>query len=686
MPAVKTIPVTIVDTERELKSSVSYLATVPEFAWDHETRSVDFVKDPYGALKRLSMRSDLVSCATPDHCFVYVMGMVTRKSLSEEVVFNALKPVMQDNNLCHLGWNASFDMHAQANYGVWVQNYEDVMVMAWILDENRSCSLKERCVDCGMSLSKFPFKDLWTTRAVLAGKMEQKKRNPYTFEQLEMLENNYVQYSGEDSIATVLLAPLYREMLAKEPSLQKLFKGLRNPAVRTLFNMERRGIPVDRRYIKELYLKAQDDIERLEGEIFQMAGTHFCLSKTKQLSDVLYKKMRLPVYKTTAKGAASTAVDSLDWLGQQGYPIARKIVEHRRASKLCGTYIGPDAAFQADVYRWGHIHPSFSLISTATGRLACQDPNAQNWPKSSKGYNLRRGIVPSCSDYILIGGDYSQIELRVMANNSGDTAMCAVYRKDEGRARALIEGRPLKDENGKALYPKSDIHQETADACGCARDPAKSINFGIIYGIGDERLGITITKANWDNCIEQKIPWDPAVHVIGADQAHDFKVGYYNKYELVKVYQDHIFDLVKQQGYVTTRFGCRRRLPDIYSSDRGLIMQAGRQAVNFTIQGHVGELMLLIMNWMDRSVAPPDHRKDLIDAVTCLHDCKYRLFLQVHDEIVGEGPKKYEKQIKQALIRLFQCPMDCTKSYPFYGYRIPLVFDAKSAPSYDLLK
>lgn len=681
-----TIPVTIVDTPRLLEQAVGYLSSVKEFAWDHETRSVDFVKDPGGALKRLTMRTDLVSTATAEQAHVFPIGLYTLPCLPARQVFEALGPLMHNNKIVHLGWNGCFDMHAMANEGVWVQNVQDIMVIAWLLDENRSASLKERCTDVGMRLTKFPFKEYWTARAMLKGEIPQPKRASkiVSKDTVAALELEYRNYSAEDSIATVRLAELYRKKLAENPSLERLFYGLRNPAIRTLFNMERRGIPVDRAYVKSVADVLKQDIDRLEKAIYKEAKRPFKISSPKELADVLYRQMKLPVWKVTAGGAQSTAVDSLDWLGQQGYSFPRRLVEYRRASKMYGDWMGPEATFQADVYPWGHIHPSFNSCNTATGRLSASDPNMQTMTKSSKGYNLRRSLVPSTPGYILIGGDQSQIELRIMANNSCDPCMMAEYCKDKERAQANLLRLPLVGPDGKSLYPKSDLHQSTADACGCQRDPAKAINFGIIYGIGDERLGLTITKANWDNCLEKGKPWDPTIHVISQEQARDYKTGYYQRYPGVKAYQDAIGELAKQRGYVTTRFGGVRRLPDVYSSDRGLIMHACRQAVNFGIQGHVGELMLHCMNLIER--AAPAKNKLLQDAVDCLWDCRYRLFLQVHDEVVGEGPEEYAEQICKALVAIFQCPMDCTKEFPFYGYRVPLIFEAKTAKTYDKLK
>ncbi len=162
-----TIPIEIVDTVPRLKDVVNYLGGRGEFAWDHETRALDYAADPTkGALKRLTMKTDLVSFSTPDQAFVIPTGqLMTVQTIPEEAVFRLIKPLMEDNTLKHLGWNASFDMHAQANYGVWVQNYWDVMLMAYLSDENQPNTLKHRCGEINMPLQKFDFKKYWKYRS-----------------------------------------------------------------------------------------------------------------------------------------------------------------------------------------------------------------------------------------------------------------------------------------------------------------------------------------------------------------------------------------------------------------------------------------------------------------------------------------------------------------------------------------
>ena len=676
-----TIPTHVVDSPDTLRELVDYLSNQEFFAWDHETRSVDYAKDSNGALKRLTMRSDIVSFSTLQKAYVIPLGLKTVPCLSEDTFFSAIRPVMENNKIEHTGWNASFDMHAMANYDVWVQNFSDLMVAAYLLDENRSASLKERCNDIGMQLHKYDFKSYWNARAQLAGEIARPARGKvYTQVDLEHMEADYLKYSAEDSIATAFLREYLMLELAKEPKLESLFKQHRNKGVRTLFNMERRGIPINTELRQQIGTQCKIDMDKAESAVYEEVGHHFKLGSTKELSAVLYDELGLPVYKTTDKGSNSTDKGTLNQLAQDGHGVAQAIVQWRRVSKMHSTYIGDASKLVSQIYEWGHIHPSFNPTGTKTGRLSSSDPNAQNFPQSSaRSYNFREMFVAS-PGHTLVGGDYSQIELRIMAHNSMDNTMCAEYRKDVHMQHALANRLPIIDKEGNKLT-QSDIHQKTADECHSTRAQAKNINFGLLYGMGAEKLAMMLTAAAWDHVVENGLIWEPSKHVVTPEQAKLFVNAFFTSYAGVKAYQQAVTKRVKQAGYVETRFGQKRRLPDAYSSDSYLQHMAYRQGVNVTIQGHVGELMLHCMNVAEGVTKPKSKR--LKEAQECLLDSNYRLFLQVHDEILGEAPIEYAEDCKWALTVLFQEPIECTESYPHFGYRVPLIFEAKTGPTWN---
>lgn len=682
MTSASDVPITVVDSVPRLREMIDYLRAQEHFAWDHETRSANYALDPGGALKRLTMRSDLVSFATLQQAFVVPLGLKTITCLPEEGFFSAIRPVMEDNTIQHDGWNASFDMHAMANYDVWVQNFLDLMVAAYLLDENRSASLKERCNDVGMELHKFDFKTYWKARAQLSNEIEKPRRGKsFQWHELEALEQEYLQYSADDAIATVKLREHLLPKLEEEKKLKSLFYTHRNRAVRTLFRMERRGIPIDTDYLQKVGEQCEKDAEEAASKVFAEAGQHFNIGSTKDLGRVLFNELGLPVKKYTATGASSTDKDALDHLAQDGHTIAQLVVEWRRRSKMLTTYIGRDSKLVSQIYPWGYIHPSFNPCGTKTGRLSSSDPNAQNFPQSNaRSYNFREMFIAS-PGHLLVGGDYSQIELRIMAHNSMDNAMCAEYRRDWDLHQALSHRKPLRDADGKKLYVQSDIHQKTADACHSTRNQAKGINFGLLYGMGSMKLSDILTAANWSYCVQEGLAWEPDKHVVTPEQSQLFVKSFFGMYAGVKHYQEAVTERVKRYGYVETRFGQKRRLPDAYSSDPYLKNMAYRQGVNTTIQGHVGELMLHNMNVADGVTLPKQPR--LRQAQECLLDCKYRLFMQVHDEILGEAPAPYADDCAWALTVIFQEPMECSESYPYYGYRVPLIFEAKKGPTWN---
>ena len=651
---------------------VEHLSQCDKFAWDHETRSEDFEKYPDGALRTMTMRSDLVSFATPDMVsYVVPLGMVTIPCLPERDFFDAIRPVMENNRIKHLGWNSCFDQHAMANYDVWVANVIDVMVMGYILDTVRSNSLKDRCSDAGMQLSKYDFKTYWKARHSHITGEKAKRAKSLTFEDLKQLEKEYVSYSAEDAEATMLLYNLYEEELAKQPIRHRLFYKLRNPAaVRTIFNMERRGMRVDVDFLTKQADAVKSAMEEAEAKVYEEAGSHFNIGSTKVLGDILYNQLGLPVLKITERGANSTDADALAGLAQRGYKIAQRIVEHRRLSKLYGTYLSPESKLAKQVYEWGHIHGSFNATGTRTGRLSSSSPNMQNFPKSTeKNYHFRKAFVPSAPRYKIIGGDYAQIELRVVAHLSQDHEMCLEYLKDARLWELTNQGVTLQ-QAVEIVGAQSDLHQATANACGSSRNSAKAINFGIIYCMYSKSLAYTLTRASWDAMVDngEAESWDDSIHNVPEWLAKEYIEGYFRKYRGIAAYQEAIGRKVDLQGYIETRYGFRRHLPDAFSSDPYLRSAARRQGVNTTVQGHVGELMLHCMSRAEKNRS--------------LRRMGFRLLSQVHDEVIGEAPEETAEDCRNILVSIFQNPAPCTEAYPFAGYRVPLLFDARIADSW----
>uniref|UniRef100_A0A2C9M659 DNA-directed DNA polymerase family A palm domain-containing protein n=1 Tax=Biomphalaria glabrata TaxID=6526 RepID=A0A2C9M659_BIOGL len=651
---------------------IDHFYKVGTVAFDTETCSEDFGRYPEGALRKMSMQCDLASFATPDfRAWVVPIGMLTVQGMKADEFFPLIKGPMEDEGLLKLAWNFSFDAALFANYDVWISCYEDVMVKAHALDENKGAGLKERCADGGMTLRPYDFKSYWKARHLYRTMACDKKGNPKVLlNDLAPMEAEYVTYSGEDAMATVVLNPIYDAELDQNQKLKDMSHRLLNPSVRTIFNMERRGVPIDPVYLRVIERTCRDDMDAAERKVYATAGKHFNLGSTKDLGEVLYKDLGMPVFKTTEKGANSTDKATLEALGEAGYPIAIELLRHRRLAKLHGTYLDPQSGLRAAAYDWGCIHPNYNLTGTVTGRLSSNGPNIQQIPRSiPRTYNIRKSFIPH-KGYRLVGGDQSQVELRVMAHMSGDQNMVEEYCKDEPLWRALNEGRDI------AGLSKSDIHQRTATACNCHRNTAKNINFGLLYGMFAKKLAGILTSVNFQNCLKKGTHFDPLSDVVTPELAEEFITAFFNMYPGIRGYQDYISQKAKAQGYIETRYGRRRRLPDIYSGDRYLVLGACRQAINTTIQGHVGEMMLLSMCKADNTIDNPDGR--------ALRKLGYRLFMQVHDEVLGECPDNDQtvQDVKHHLTRIFQNPGACTAAYPYAGYRVPLIFEAQEGPNW----
>lgn len=662
----------VADSPALLKDMFSYLNSCDVFAFDFETRSVDFAAQPKGALNRMQMLPDLFSAATNDRVFVVPIGMITTPCIDLQEFIDVAKPVMENPDIYHDGWNWSFDAHVFANQGVWVRTYRDWMVAAALLDDNRSKSLKERCLDIGMALHKYDFmkywkaRDWWFNQDRIEYTKTGRKRvlKEYTEEEIAVMEREYIDYSAEDSIATMFLGKKYELDLRKEDTWD-LFHRLRNPAVRTAFMMERRGICIDVPSVAEKKAQAEADLIIAEAEVLKEAGTHFNVTSTKEVSIILYNKMGLPVKKTTLKGAPSSDAETLSMLGQDGYPIAIALSKHRKVAKIMSAYLSDTSKFSGGIQPWGYIHPSFNTVGTRTGRWSSSDPNFMQLPHNTPAnYLLREVIIPS-NGMVLVGGDLSQAELRVMADLSQDPEMLMEYQKDTAFQQCLIDGKDPK-EMGLVL---SDIHQTTADSCGSSRQSAKGINFGLIYRMAGQTLSRFLTKSIWDYKFAEGdyYSWDPLNDKISTQLGEEYKDLYFDKYAGVAAYHKMIEQRLQSYGYITSRFGQKRRLPEINSNDNYERWRAVTQGINFSIQGHVGELMTLCMNRVHRDKVLKEHG--------------FRLILQVHDEILGECYPEGVDIVKQRLAEIFMRPMAPTKARPYYGYRVPIIFEP--AHSYD---
>jgi len=380
-----------------------------------------------------------------------------------------------------------------------------------------------------------------------------------------------------------------KEKLKRE-NLFKLYKELELPLSYVLFEMEKRGVPIDREYLKKLGEELSEKLSEIEGEIFKIAGYRFKINSPKQLSKLLFEDLGLKPLKKTKSGY-STDVETLTTLALEGHKIAELLLEYRKISKLKSTYID---GFLKHIKENGRIHTKFLQTSTATGRLSSVEPNLQNLPTGDPLSERIRKAVKAEEGFTLVWADYSQIELRVLAHLSQDEKLIEAFKED----------RDIHLETAKHLFKEREVNEKM-------RRIAKTVNFGIIYGMSphglSERLGIPF------------------------QEAQEFIERYFETFPRVREFIKETLKEAYDKGYVMTIFGRKRPLPELKDKNYHVRSFGERAAVNAVIQGSAADIMKLAMVKLNEE----------------LSKLKAYMLLQVHDEIVIEAEEKIEEEVKE---------------------------------------
>ena len=490
-------------------------------------------------------------------------------------VLAVLKPILEDPKRTKVAHNAKFDIQMLKNVGIEVSApLIDTMICSWLLDStSRDHGLDSCSLNC-LGMQKIP-----TTKLMGA-----KKNRPM----IEVPLNLLADYACEDADATLQLAKYYKPKLA-EAGLLSVLTEIEMPIVPILARMEQDGIFVDAPTLDEISSRLAVRIKEMELEIYQAAGEEFNINSPKQLQVILFEKLKihellgLKRLKKTKSGF-STDVSVLESLSD--HPLPKVLLEYRMLTKLKNTYV--DSLPQLINPKTNRIHSSFHQTGTATGRLSSSDPNLQNIPiRSDQGREIRKAFRAGSKDQVLISADYSQVELRLLAHIAKEGALIEAFGRGDDIHRstaARIFG----------LDPKS------VDAA--TRSKAKAINFGIIYGMGPQRLarqtGVTMNEAK------------------------DFIQKYFEGYPRIKSYIEESIQNARRLGYATTITGRRRPIPEFGSSDRMLIVNAENMAVNSPIQGSAADLIKIAMIKIEKHFV--DKRLPA------------KMLLQVHDELVIE--------------------------------------------------
>ena len=507
--------------------------------------------------------------------------------LSRDYVLSRMKAWFENPAKKKVGQHLKYDVHVLESHGIRMAGIEhDTLLQSYVLEAHRSHDMD--------SLALRHLNRRTITFEEVAGK----GANQITFDQVELARAT--QYSAEDAEVTMHLHRTLYPRIAGNAGLQYVYRGIELPTAVVLQRMERHGVLIDAALLQAQSEELGKRIHQFEQQAHEAAGQPFNLNSPKQLGELLFDKLKLPVVKKTASGAPSTDEDVLAKLAEN-YPLPRIVLEFRGLSKLKSTYT--DKLPRMVNARTGRVHTSYAQAVAVTGRLASNDPNLQNIPiRTAEGRRIREAFIapPGCR---IMSADYSQIELRIMAHISGDA----------GLMRAFSEGLDVHRATASEVFgvPVPEVSSEQ-------RRYAKVINFGLIYGMSAYGLASNLG--------------------IERDAAKSYIERYFARYPGVQRYMEETRALARQQGYVETVFGRRLWLAEINSPNGPRRQGAERAAINAPMQGTAADLIKLAMIAV----------QDWIDA----ESLRARLIMQVHDELVLEVPEAEIDHVKAGVTRL----------------------------------
>jgi DNA polymerase I len=540
-------------------------------------------------------------------------GELAPEQIPERVALEALKPLLEDKGVLKIGYDIKFAWQIFAQRGIDIGAYDDVMLMSYVLDAGLVSQALVSLADHTFNHAAFDLDTL-----IKAGKAR------ITFDSVAI--EKATEYAAEKADVVLRLHRVLKTRLAAEHVLN-VYETLERPLVEVLGRMEKRGISIDRNVLSRLSGEFAQEAGGLEAEINTLAGETVNPGSPKQLGDLLFGKLGLPGGSKTKTGQWATGARALEELAEQGHELPQKILDWRQVSKLKSTYTDALPGFVNPVTH--RVHTSYALASTTTGRLSSSDPNLQNIPiRTEDGRKIRRAFIAAPGTK-LMSADYSQIELRLLAEIAG------------------IE--PLR----KAFREGLDIHAMTASEMfgvpikgmpAEIRRRAKAINFGIIYGISAFGLANQLG--------------------IGRDEAGAYIKKYFERFPGIRDYIEESKTYAKQNGYVKTLFGRKCHYPEIRASNASVRSFNERAAVNARLQGSAADIIRRAMTRMDDVLG-----KKKLSA---------QMLLQVHDELVFEVPEAEVEKTLPVVTRVME-----EAPFPALSLSVPLHVEAKAADNWD---
>jgi DNA polymerase I len=533
--------------------------------------------------------------------------------IGEDEALQALKPLLESPGILKIGFNIKFNAVMFAQAGITLRNYDDAQLMSYSLDAGRNAH------------SLDTLSDLWLGHSTIAhGDLIGSGKGKLTFDQVAI--DKATEFSAESADVIMRLWRVLKPRLVAD-RMTTVYETLERPLVSVLARMERRGISIDRQVLSRLSGDFAQTAARVEAEIQEIAGEPVNVGSPKQIGDIIFGKMALPGGTKTKTGAWSTTAQVLDDLAEQGHDFPKKILEWRQVSKLKSTYTD---ALPTYVNPQTHrVHTTYALAATTTGRLSSNEPNLQNIPvRTEDGRKIRRAFIAT-PGHKLVSADYSQIELRLLAEIADVPSLRQAFRDGldiHAMTASEMFGVPIKD-------MPSEVRRR-----------AKAINFGIIYGISAFGLANQLG--------------------IAREEASAYIKKYFERFPGIRAYMDETREFCRKNGYVTTLFGRKCYYPDIKASNASIRSFNERAAINARLQGSAADIIRRAMIRIEDALA----EKKL----------SAQMLLQVHDELIFEVPDGEVAATLPVVQRVMQ-----DAPFPAVVLSLPLQVDARAANNWD---
>jgi len=595
-----------VTKEQEFEKLINTLEKKSLISIDTETSSLNPIE------------ADLVGisvCYSSNQAYYIPLKHKIDKCLDKTLVLKKIKKIFEDPSIKKVGQNIKFDHMILKRQGIDVEPIEDTMLLSYTLDAGINRHNLDTLSDIHLNHKTISFKDL-----VGSGK------NKMIFEEVDL--KKATEYAGEDADVTFRLFESLKKRLDEE-KLNRIYEFFEKPMIKILSEIEMNGIKINSEYLKKLSKNFADKIKKIEKEIFSLAKKEFNIGSPKQLGEIIYNDLKIANLKKTKKGSLATSASVLEDLAFKGHKFPGLVLDWRQLSKLKNTYT--DALQEHVNLKTNRVHTSFLLAATNTGRLASSDPNLQNIPiKTDDGREIRKAFVAEKNN-ILISADYNQVEMKILAD--------------------LADVKELK----QAFVNKEDIHTLTASQVfnvpikkvdDNLRRKAKTINFGIIYGITQYGLAKQISVSN--------------------QEALEFINAYFKKFPEIKEYMDKTIKFCRKNGYVNNIFGRRIHLRGINDKNFSVRSFQERAAINAPIQSSAADIIRLAMikiNELGKSKK--------------IHDAK--MLLQIHDELVFECLKSNQAVVEKVVKKA----MESVSSSEYHMFTIPLDVNINSGNNWE---